>query len=316
MTSGRDEAASRVGAAGTGNSSNRQARCKAQAGEVRRSRSPGSIKSHSQQGPNSGTMAQNMAHECANSLAGGRVTLLAKIQLAPVATGARQDANRLEVTGRQRDDVRLAGPAGFAENSTAREPEGHLSPLRPDVTAALSALIERRHHSQLTQARQLEPKHPPRAQSRVAQMPQGDPCRVEQLGVRVVEVRQIGQQFGDVVAGIQGRKIAAKRWKTLDGRGLSQQLERLGRFREDHHIGNAQEVKATLKGRLEPTCPFGQERDLPQIAREHGRDRARLEDVNRSKHQGQGPDRGHNFFSLALSSMQAHNNWLEPLWRF
>ena len=118
--------------------------------------------------------------------------------------------------------MRLAGPTDLTEYSTAREPEGHLSPLRLDGTAALSTLVERGHHSELTQARRFEPKQPPR-RSDVAQMPQGDSRRVEQLGVRVVKVRQIGQQFGNVVAGIQGRKIAAKRWKASTG-GLGQQF--------------------------------------------------------------------------------------------
>ncbi len=81
------------------------------------------------------------------------------------------------------------------------------------------------------------------------------------------------QQFGDVVAGIQGRKIAAKRWKPFDGRGLSQQFERLARFREDHNIGNAQQVKATLERRLEPPRPLGEHRNLAQIAREQRRHR-------------------------------------------
>src|SRR5262249_19818926 len=176
---------------------------KAHEGAVLTTRTPECIKSHSQQRPKTGTMAQNMAHECSDRVASGGMAVLAKVELTPNVSRACQDANCVEISLGQRYDMRLARPAGFTEHSTARKPERHLSPLRSVVTAALSALVERRHYTQLTQARQLEPKHALRAQSSFAQMPQGNPCRVEQLGVRVVEIGQIGQQFGDVIAGIQ-----------------------------------------------------------------------------------------------------------------
>ena len=194
--------------------------------------------------------------------------------------------------------MRLAGPAGRDRAPRRRQPERDHSADRLDRRAALGAAIERRHQPQLAQASQLEPQDPPRPQVSVAQMPQGDPRRVEQPGVRVVEVGQIGQQLGDVVAGIQGRQIAAKRCEALDRHGLGQQVERLGRLGKQHDIGNAQQVKSTLERRLEPPCPLGQHRDLPQLAGEQGRDQAGLEDLDRPQHQGQSSDCGH--FSSTL----------------
>ena len=151
-----------------------------------------------------------------------------------------------QVLARKHRDVRLAGPTCRAENSTRRQPERHHFAEWLDGDTAMSAAIERRHQPQLAQASQLKPNDSPRPQFRVTQMPQGNPRRVEQPGMRVVVVGQIGQQFGDIVAGIQGRKIAAKRCKALDRRRLGKQVERLGRLRKHHDIGNAQEVKSTL----------------------------------------------------------------------
>ena len=101
-----------------------------------------------------------------------------------------------------------------------------------------------------------------------------------------MEIRQIGQQFGDVVAGIQGRKIAAKRCEAFDRHGLGQQVERLGRLGKQHDIGNAQQVKSTLQRRLEPTCTLGQYGDLSQLPGEQRRHQARLENLDCAQDQG------------------------------
>ncbi len=102
-----------------------------------------------------------------------------------------------------------------------------------------------------------------------------------------VSVRS-SKRLGNVKAGVQGREIAAKTWKAFDGSRLGQEVERLGRFRKEHDIGNTQEVKSTLERRLEPARAFGQNRDLAKIAREKSRDEACLEDVDRPQDQSGG----------------------------
>ncbi len=161
-----------------------------------------------------------------------------------------------------------AGPADLAEDAARDQPEADHVPRRVDRRAAVGTGLERRHQPQLAQARQLEPEHPPRPQVGLAQMPQRDPRRVEQLGVRVVQVGQLVQQLGDVIAGIQGRQIAAERCEAFHRRGLGQKVQRLGRLGYQHDIGNPQQVKATLHRRLRPPRPLGQRADLPQLAGE------------------------------------------------
>ena len=190
------------------------------------------------------------------------------VQLAPGISRAGQGADGVQLPGRQGDDVRRAGPARVAEHAPRRQPEPGHFPRRVDGRAAVGTRLERRHQPQLAQACQLEPEHPPRPQLGLAQMPQGDPRRVEQPGVRVVQVGQLVQQLGDVIAGIQGRQIAAQRCKALDGRRLGQEVQRLGRLGDQHDIRNPQQVKATLERRLRPPRPLGQRADLAQLAGE------------------------------------------------
>ena len=72
----------------------------------------------------------------------------------------------------------------------------------------------------------------------------------------VVEVGQFRQQLGDVVAGIQGRQIAAKGIKALAEHRLGHEVERIGRLVQHHDIGNTEQVKATLEWRLQPPRPL------------------------------------------------------------
>ena len=102
------------------------------------------------------------------------------------------------------------------------------------------------------------------AQRGVTQMPERHDRGVEQLRVGVVEVGQVCQQLGDVVAGIQGRQVAAQRREAFGRCRLGQEVERLGRLVQEHDIGNAQQVKPTLERRLQTPPPLGQRRDLPQ----------------------------------------------------
>ncbi len=180
-------------------------------------------------------------------------------------------------------------PVRHPSQSTPPEtrPNQTTSPRRIDGRAAVGTGLERRHQPQLAQAGQLEPEHPPRPQVRLAQMPQGDPRRVEQPGVRVVQVGQLVQQLGDVIAGIQGRQIAAERCEALHRRGLDHEVHRLGRLGNQHDIGNPHQVKATLEPRLRPPRPLGQRADLPQLAGEERHHQAGLEDLDRPQDQGQ-----------------------------
>ena len=200
---------------------------------------------------------------------------------------AGQGPHGLQVPGRQGDDVRLAGPASLAEHAAGDQPEPDHFPRRIDGRAAVGAGPERRHQPQLAQAGQLEPEHPPGPQVRLAQMPQGDPRRVEQPGVRVVQVGQLVQQLGDVIAGIQGRQIAAERCEAFHRRGLDHEVHRLGRLRDQHDIGNPHQVKGTLEPRPGPPGPLDQRTDLPQLAGEERHHQAGLEDLDRPQHQGQ-----------------------------
>ncbi len=187
----------------------------------------------------------------------------------------------------------MPGPQRAANDAAAGQSKQYRTGGEFDRCPALGTTIERRHHTQLAQTGQLEPHDPPSPQVSVAQMPQSDPRRVEQPWVRVVDVGQIDQQFGDVIAGIQGRKIAAKRCESLDRHCLGQQVERFGRLGKKHNIGNAQQVKSTLDRRLEASCTLGQHRDLPQLTREQGRHQAGLENLNRTQHQRESSLRGH-----------------------
>ncbi len=196
-------------------------------------------------------MPQDVTDDCPDRLSRRRESCRPRIERAPLAARARQNANRLDVARRETRHVRLAHPASGTEQPSQRQSERHDAlrshrqppPQWAHRSRAGISPSARRHAS----SNRMTLKRP---QLRVAQMPQGDPRRVEQLGVRVVKVGQIGQQFGDVVAGIQGRKIAAKRCEAFDRRGLGQQVERVGRLGKEHDIGNAQKVKATLQRRL------------------------------------------------------------------
>ena len=159
-------------------------------------------------------------------------------------------------------DMGLSRPAGGANHPTRRQCKRHLS-LGVHRSAAMGTQVERGHEPEFAQAGQLEPQDPPCPQFRVAQMPQGDPRCVEQPGMRIVIVGQIGQQFGDIVAGIQGRQIAAETCEALHRRSLGKEVQRLGRLGKQHDIRNAQQVKPTLEWRLEPSPPLGQRSDLP-----------------------------------------------------
>ena len=240
----------------------------------------------------------------------GRTTGLER-QLTPGTSGAGQDSDRLERRARERGDVGLAGPAGWAKHPSRGQGERHVAP-GVDRRPTMGTLVKRRHEPEFAQASQLEPQDPPRPQFRVAQMPQGDPCRVEQPGVRIVIVRQIGQQFGDVVAGIQGRQIAAETCEALQRRGLGQEVQRLRRLGQQHDIGNAKQVKPTLEGRLQPPAPLGQPRHLPQLPGEERHNQAGLEHLDRPDHQRQRPIGRHRVSPPAISDRTTSPNTFHP----
>ena len=171
-------------------------------------------------------MPEDMTDDPPNGFTSGREAGGTGVQLARSLARTGQDADGLQVVGRERRDVRQPRPACSAEHPLRSQSEPDHFAEHIDGGPHCAAGLERRAQPQLAQARQLEPEHSPRPQFRVAQMPQGDPCCVEQLGVRVVRVRQVGQQFGDVIAGIQGRQIAAREGQSVHPRGLDQEVQR------------------------------------------------------------------------------------------
>ena len=174
-----------------------------------------------------------------------------------------------------------------ASPNQVTSPDG--STAAPQWAQASSAGISpssRRHASSNRSILRVRSSGSPRCRKR-------DPRRVEQLRVRVVQVGQLVQQLGDVIAGIQGRQIAAKRCKALDRRRLGQEVQRLGRLGDQHDIGNPQQVKPTLQRRLRPPRPLASAADLPQLAGEERHHQAGLEDLDRPEDDGQGPTRRH-----------------------
>jgi hypothetical protein len=183
-------------------------------------------------------MAQDMTDDCPDRLSSRCQTPISGIELPPRAARAGENANRLKIVCRYVGHVRLTGPAGRTNDPTGSKAKRYHRRLSLDQGAAGGAQFKRRHQSQLAQASQLKPNDPLLPQVCFAQMPQGDSRRVEQPGMRIVQVSQIGQQFGDIVAGIQGTKIATKTCEAFDRHGLGQQVEGLGRFGKEHDIGN------------------------------------------------------------------------------
>ena len=89
--------------------------------------------------------------------------------------------------------------------------------------------------------------------------------QVEKFGMRIVVVGQIGEQFRDVVAGIQPTEVPGRGPEPPHELGLGHQVECLGRFVEEDYSTMGEYVKSRLEGVLEPPCPLGQSADFTEF---------------------------------------------------
>ena len=208
--------------------------------------------------------------------------------------GRRQHPEGVERPARDRRHVRLARPARRAEHPAGRQAERERA--RPSAStgrAAVRAGVEQRHQPQLAEAGQLEPEHPPVAQTGLAQVPERDDRRVEQLRVWVVEVGQF----------CQTARRRSSRHTGPPGRGEG--------------TGNARRARPRSAGPGPPTpcaapryrkrpagqghpgtatsaaAPLRQPRHLAQLPREQRDDQAGLEDLDRPQDQRRRSDGGH-----------------------